>query len=76
MRDKKEGPGRFIYLKKRQMYEGEWLDDIAKCGTLVQFPNSKPEHPFPVVELVDYKKVLNDSFANLQSERESRVINV
>ena len=32
--DKKEGPGKYVYLSKRLCLEGEWCDDISKCGTL------------------------------------------
>ncbi len=74
--DKKEGPGRFIYLKKRQLYEGEWLGDVAQCGTMVQFPSSKPEHPFPVIELKDYKGLLEKSVREIQDQREHDVIPV
>eukprot|EP01028_Stygiella_incarcerata_P014451 TRINITY_DN961_c0_g2_i1.p1 TRINITY_DN961_c0_g2~~TRINITY_DN961_c0_g2_i1.p1 ORF type:complete len:834 (+),score=295.53 TRINITY_DN961_c0_g2_i1:160-2502(+) len=31
---KKEGPGKFFYLSKQKKYEGEWLNDVAKCGTI------------------------------------------
>mmetsp|Transcript_15016 Transcript_15016/g.35543 ORF Transcript_15016/g.35543 Transcript_15016/m.35543 type:complete len:364 (-) Transcript_15016:31-1122(-) len=36
--DKKEGPGRFFYLTTRKMYEGEWADDVAKCGVFSDLP--------------------------------------
>lgn len=36
--DKKEGPGRFFYLATRKMYEGEWADDVAKCGVFSDIP--------------------------------------
>lgn len=29
------GPGKYVHLKKRQCFEGEWSRDMAKCGTLV-----------------------------------------
>ena len=74
MEDKKEGPGRFIYLKKRQMYEGEWLNDVAKCGSLVQFPNSLPEHPFPVILLSNYRHVLEEACHHIQGQRETNII--
>merc|ERR1712170_289397 len=31
---KKNGPGKFYYLDKGQVYEGTWLDDVAKCGEM------------------------------------------
>jgi hypothetical protein len=56
------------------MYEGEWLDDVAKCGSLIQFPNSQPEHPFPVIQLTNYKQVLENAYEQIQVEREVQVI--
>jgi hypothetical protein len=36
--DQKEGPGKFIYRQKRQIYEGEWSLGMPKCGTLKDLP--------------------------------------
>ena len=36
--DHKEGPGKFIYRVKRQIYEGEWALGLPKCGTLKDLP--------------------------------------
>ena len=36
--DKKEGPGRYFYVSTRKMYEGEWVDDVAKCGVFSDIP--------------------------------------
>jgi hypothetical protein len=36
--DLKEGPGRFIYRSKRQVYEGEWAQGVPKCGTIIDLP--------------------------------------
>jgi len=36
--DKKEGPGRYFYVTTRKMYEGEWVDDVAKCGVFSDIP--------------------------------------
>lgn len=53
MNDMKEGPGKFIYKTKRQMYVGEWSKGMPKCGTLVDlkplagFPSRK--YPIPPV---------------------------
>ena len=30
--DKKNGAGKYYYRDTRKMYEGEWIEDIAKCG--------------------------------------------
>jgi hypothetical protein len=49
----KNGPGKFYYLDKGQVYEGVWVDDIAKCGEMKDFgrdsvPDPTP-YPIPVV---------------------------
>jgi len=30
----KNGPGKFFYQDKGQVYEGMWVDDLAKCGQM------------------------------------------
>ena len=40
MNDKKEGPGRYFYRVTCKMYEGEWVDDTAKCGVYQDIPAS------------------------------------
>eukprot|EP00127_Corallochytrium_limacisporum_P000355 Clim_evm50s11 gene=Clim_evmTU50s11 len=32
---KKNGAGRYYYVSKGQCYYGTWVNDVAKCGTLV-----------------------------------------
>mmetsp|Transcript_63724 Transcript_63724/g.176033 ORF Transcript_63724/g.176033 Transcript_63724/m.176033 type:complete len:388 (+) Transcript_63724:250-1413(+) len=36
--DKKEGPGRYFYRSTSKVYEGEWVDDIPKCGEFKEAP--------------------------------------
>lgn len=65
--DLKNGNGRFYYADKGQMYEGFWVDGVAKCGTMSDFGrNEAPtptEYPIPKVEsnctLMDRKAVLH-----------------
>lgn len=33
--DVKDGPGRLYFVAKNKLYEGEWLNDEAKCGVFV-----------------------------------------
>ncbi len=51
--DMKNGPGKFFYLDKGQVYTGDWVDDIAKCGALEDFGREgathPPVHPIPEV---------------------------
>ena len=53
--DMKNGPGKFYYLDKGQVYVGNWVDDIAKCGTLEDFGREgapdPPVYPIPEVRL-------------------------
>ena len=36
--DKKSGVGVYYYFSTRKMYEGEWLDDVPKCGEYKSLP--------------------------------------
>ena len=51
--DKKNGPGKFFYLDKGQVYEGVWVDDIPKCGTVVDFGRDGAPDPttYPIPEV-------------------------
>ncbi|XP_069820112.1 MORN repeat-containing protein 3 [Dendropsophus ebraccatus] len=59
---KKHGPGKFFYLDKGQMYEGIWVEDIPKCGTMVDFGRaeapSPTKYPIPEVKVADPEGVL------------------
>jgi len=35
--DKKNGRGTFVYKGRGRMYVGEWVDDVAKCGEMVEY---------------------------------------
>ena len=52
-RDLKNGAGKFYYLDKGQVYVGNWVDDIAKCGTLEDLGRERapdpPIYPIPQV---------------------------
>lgn len=41
--DKKDGKGTFYYSAKKQKMDGEWLEDICKCGTMVEFDTNNNE---------------------------------
>lgn len=41
---KKEGPGRFFFLSSAKMYEGEWVNDVAKCGVYMDMPPIEDEY--------------------------------
>ncbi|XP_075034232.1 MORN repeat-containing protein 3 isoform X1 [Mixophyes fleayi] len=71
---KKHGPGQFYYLDKGQLYDGIWVEDIPKCGTIVDFgraeASSPTKYPIPEVKIVDLKGVLEVSRASFLEKQE------
>uniref|UniRef100_A0AAY5KSA5 MORN repeat-containing protein 3 n=2 Tax=Esox lucius TaxID=8010 RepID=A0AAY5KSA5_ESOLU len=69
---KKNGNGKFFYLDKGQLYEGFWVDGVAKCGTVTDFGREeapKPTvHPIPKVLLLDVQSVLMETQSAHHSE--------
>ncbi|KAF7484218.1 Hypothetical predicted protein [Marmota monax] len=49
----KNGQGRFFYLDHGQLFEGFWVDDVAKCGTMIDFGRDEVPEPtrFPIPEV-------------------------
>jgi len=64
-KDMKNGPGKFFYNDKGQMYEGTWVDDVARCGEMVDIcRETAPDatlYPIPSVGLVDPAAVLSEA---------------
>ncbi|KAM3874294.1 MORN repeat-containing protein 3 [Diretmus argenteus] len=62
---KKDGDGTFHYLDKGQLYEGFWVDGVAKCGTLSDVGRDEAptptKYPIPKVHLLDMQLVLMES---------------
>ncbi|XP_034090069.1 MORN repeat-containing protein 3 isoform X2 [Gymnodraco acuticeps] len=62
---KKNGDGKFYYSDRGQLYEGIWLDGVAKCGTLSDLGRNEAPTPskcqIPQVHLVDMQLVLKES---------------
>jgi hypothetical protein len=55
-KDMKNGPGKFFYLDKGQVYEGTWLDNVARCGQVMDLdrdtaPDST-QYPIPPVNYI------------------------
>jgi hypothetical protein len=76
--DQKEGPGKFIYLSKRQCYTGEWSQGQPRCGTIHNL-TSIPGHtgtlyPIPPLGLEDPQKVLDTERAFLHEARAKRLV--
>ena len=80
--DKKEGKGVHFYYEKEKRahtkrYDGEWVDDVPKCGAYTEMPpdalapaTAVPD-PIPSVELVDAEGVLAARLAEILQERAS-----
>ena len=49
----KNGSGRFFHLDHGQLFEGFWVDDVAKCGTMIDFGRDEAPQPtqFPIPEV-------------------------
>ncbi|XP_072514657.1 MORN repeat-containing protein 3 [Salminus brasiliensis] len=71
---KKNGHGCFFYLDKGQLYEGFWVDDVAKCGTVCdlgrEHATAPTAYPIPQVQLKDAEGVLMEGLANCSEIRE------
>jgi hypothetical protein len=82
LQDNKEGPGRFFYLATHKLYEGEWVNDVAKCGTFADIPEestfdreydlaSVDNFSMPGLGLVDPGIVVSEAVACVRQERAS-----
>ena len=51
--DKKNGFGKFYHLDTGQMFEGVWVDNVAKCGNMTDFSREIAPHPteFPIPQV-------------------------
>ncbi|XP_042364659.1 MORN repeat-containing protein 3 [Plectropomus leopardus] len=62
---KKNGNGKFYYSDKGKLYEGFWVDGVAKCGTLSDFGRDEAptptKYPIPQLHLVDMQSVLKEA---------------
>ncbi|XP_041348392.1 MORN repeat-containing protein 3-like [Gigantopelta aegis] len=62
---KKNGPGKYYYLDTGQLFEGVWVDNTAKCGTMKDFNReTAPEstiYPIPQVELASPDGVIAEA---------------
>ncbi|XP_067107140.1 MORN repeat-containing protein 3 [Osmerus mordax] len=69
---RKSGHGRFFYLDKGQLYDGFWVDGVAKCGAVSDFGREESImptlYPIPKVHLMDQASVLMESISKYQEE--------
>ncbi|XP_047425224.1 MORN repeat-containing protein 3 isoform X2 [Mugil cephalus] len=70
---KKNGNGKFCYSDKGQIYEGFWVDGVAKCGTLSDFKRDEapapPKYPIPQLHLADMQLVLKEAESAYRDQR-------
>ncbi|XP_036596957.1 MORN repeat-containing protein 3 isoform X1 [Trichosurus vulpecula] len=70
----KNGTGRFFHLDHGQLFEGFWVDDVPKCGTMIDFGRDEaPEptkYPIPEIELLNPDKVLEEAVATFIQEED------
>lgn len=70
----KNGHGKFYYLDRGQLYEGFWVDGVAKCGTVFDFGREaavRPTvYPIPKVCLQDSQAVLMEARAYFTEDKE------
>ncbi|XP_063127959.1 MORN repeat-containing protein 3 isoform X5 [Rattus norvegicus] len=73
-RGMKNGHGRFFHLDHGQLFEGFWVDNVAKCGTMIDFGRDEaPEptqFPIPKVEILDPDGVLKEALDKLKKPEE------
>eukprot|EP00940_MAST-03C_sp_MAST-3C-sp2_P000945 g945.t1 len=80
--DKKEGPGRFYYYRTKKVYEGEWRDDVAKCGVYSDISEPQDykdtneddyyEVKLPTLGLGDADRVLDEAVRRVDLSRKLR----
>ncbi|CAB1447787.1 unnamed protein product [Pleuronectes platessa] len=62
---KKNGNGKFNYSDKGRLYEGFWVDGVAKCGTLSDLGRDVTPTPstyqIPQIQLLDMELVLREA---------------
>lgn len=70
----KNGSGRFFHLDHGQLFEGFWVDDVAKCGRMIDFGRDEaPEptqFPIPKIKLLDPDSVLEEALATFKKTQE------
>ncbi|XP_017727549.1 MORN repeat-containing protein 3 [Rhinopithecus roxellana] len=73
-RGMKNGAGRFFHLDHGQLFEGFWVDNMAKCGTMMDFGRDEaPEptqFPIPEVKILDPDGVLAEALAMFKKTEE------
>ncbi|KAM6156254.1 MORN repeat-containing protein 3 [Rhynchocyon petersi] len=73
-RGMKNGPGRFFYLDCGQLFEGFWVDNVPKSGTMIDFGRDEApaptKFPIPQIKILDPDGVLEDALSLLKKTEE------
>ncbi|XP_005403167.1 PREDICTED: MORN repeat-containing protein 3 [Chinchilla lanigera] len=73
-RGRKHGHGRFFHLDHGQLFEGFWVEGVAKCGTVIDFGRDEApaptQFPIPELKLLDPDGVLQDALAVFSQTQE------
>ncbi|XP_007128859.1 MORN repeat-containing protein 3 isoform X2 [Physeter macrocephalus] len=73
-RGMKNGLGRFFHLDHGQLFEGLWVDNIAKCGTMIDWGRDEAPKPtqfsIPEVKILDPDGVLAEALATFKKTQE------
>ncbi|KFO23547.1 MORN repeat-containing protein 3 [Fukomys damarensis] len=73
-RGRKHGNGRLFHLDHGQLFEGFWVEDVAKCGTMIDFGRDEApaptQFPIPKVKLLDPDGVLQEALATFTKTEE------
>ncbi|XP_006015327.1 MORN repeat-containing protein 3 [Alligator sinensis] len=71
---KKHGPGKFFYLDKGQLFEGFWVADVPKSGTMIdcgrEAAPAPTQYPIPKIELANPDGVLEEVWAIFDDSQE------
>ncbi|XP_075901076.1 MORN repeat-containing protein 3 isoform X2 [Nelusetta ayraudi] len=65
----KNGNGKFFYSDKGQIYEGIWVDGVARCGALSDFGRDEAptptQYPIPKLWLDNMDEILREAKTNV-----------
>eukprot|EP00297_Palpitomonas_bilix_P010175 CAMPEP_0113882090 /NCGR_PEP_ID=MMETSP0780_2-20120614/8745_1 /TAXON_ID=652834 /ORGANISM="Palpitomonas bilix" /LENGTH=289 /DNA_ID=CAMNT_0000869033 /DNA_START=127 /DNA_END=996 /DNA_ORIENTATION=+ /assembly_acc=CAM_ASM_000599 len=68
VRDMKEGQGTFFFYDKRQRLDGEWREDVSKCGEITDF-DADEDFVLPVIGLSKPSEVLMAAMEEVEKQR-------
>ncbi|KAM4705215.1 MORN repeat-containing protein 3-like [Rhinophrynus dorsalis] len=70
---KRHGEGKFSSCSRQQQYEGVWMHNVAKCGTLTDIRGtgaiSRPKLAMPKLKLAEPSKVLKQAQEDLKGPK-------